>query len=156
MVCVLPLPVWPYAKMVPLNPSNALSTRGAATSWKMAACSVVGPYTKSKAKSLSLSLPLYPSFSSSLSLSSSVLSLSLFLSIPLFLCSLALSLSLCPSPCPSLGSKRYTNGICNLFATTGGPDHDNPADNKHKSCLQCKWGAFYETTSIKQTYTDTR
>ena len=41
MVCVLPVPVCPYAKMVPLYPSITLSTMGAAASSYRFACTVL-------------------------------------------------------------------------------------------------------------------
>lgn len=45
MVCVLPLPVWPYAKMVPLKPASTLRRMGAATWSYRVGCAVSCPYT---------------------------------------------------------------------------------------------------------------
>ena len=50
IVYVLPLPVWPYAKIVALYPSSVASTSGFATTSKICACVVSSPNVWSKEK----------------------------------------------------------------------------------------------------------
>ena len=50
IVNVLPLPVWPYAKIVPLYPSSTESTTGRATVSNTVSCVVDMSRTRLKAK----------------------------------------------------------------------------------------------------------
>lgn len=54
IVCVLPVPVWPYAKIVPLYPYNTDSIIGRAVSSKIDYCLHVGAKTESNVKSRTL------------------------------------------------------------------------------------------------------
>jgi hypothetical protein len=52
MVKVFPVPVCPYAKIVPLYPSRTLSMMGRAVSSKIVYCLLFRPKVESKVKSL--------------------------------------------------------------------------------------------------------
>ena len=57
MVYVLPVPVWPYAKIVQLNPRRTSSTTGRTASSYTSACDAAGPKTRSNAYVFSTGRP---------------------------------------------------------------------------------------------------